>query len=195
MVGQRRFLKPDTPTLEWIVTTAKAGGTIENVWLGPDEAWKYLARYSSSQTEEKTISGLKKIFDRYPYMFAEERDGKPYEWLRELGAYSPIIHLQQTDGTTSGHAPFTAVTNEKGIIKGKEFFGALLAAYDKPADSSMPPRSDAIYLSFEIFISNTAYLRDSLDGLKKSVEYWREFIPENGVDLKVLVDRVNRRNQ
>ena len=36
--------------------------------------------------------------ERRPYLFAEAHDGDPYAWLRALGRYSPIIHLQQTDG-------------------------------------------------------------------------------------------------
>lgn len=138
---------------------------------------------------------LETIFNKYPHLFAEERDGRPYAWLEELGAYSPIIHMQQTDGLTSGHAAFTPAANEKGIIKGREVLGALLAAYDKPIDPAMPPRAEAIYLSFEIFISNIAYLRDSLNGLKKSVGYWREFIPADGMDLKDLVENLDRRNR
>ncbi|HOI99951.1 MAG TPA: hypothetical protein PL118_10055 [Rectinema sp.] len=101
--------------------------------------------------------------------------------------------MQQTDGLTSGHAAFTPSSNEKGIIKGKEVLDALLVAYNKPIDPKMPPRTETICLSFEIFISNIAYLRDSLDGLRKSVEYWREYIPQDGADLKELVDRLARR--
>ena len=190
MVGQRRFLRPDADVLAKYISSVKTGGVMENTWLGPDEAWDYLLRNAGSQSGTKTISGLERIFDRYPHLFAQERDGKPYEWLKELGAYSPIIHMQQTDGVTSGHASFTSATNAKGIINGKDMLSALLYAYDQPVDPAMPPRAEEIYLSFEIFISNTSYLRDSLDGLRKSVEYWRKFIPEDGADLKNLVQRM-----
>lgn len=195
MVGQRRFLRPDAEALSRCVSAIKAGLTVTNLWLGPDEAWDYLAKNAAVQSEEKTISALEAIFDMYPHLFAEEKDGKPYAWLEELGAYSPIIHMQQTDGLTSGHTAFTQAANEKGIIKGRALLGALLAAYDKPIDPAMPPRAEAIYLSFEIFISNIAYLRDSLDGLKKSVAYWRESIPADGMDLKDLVENLDRRNR
>lgn len=195
MVGQRRFLRPDGGTLARIAAATKTGGAVENIWLGPNEAWDYLAKNSGGQPEGETVAGLERILDGYPHLFAEERDGKPYEWLRELGAYSPIIHMQQTDGITSGHAAFTPAANQKGIIKGRELLDALLDAYDKPVDPAMPPRAEAIYLSFEIFISNIAYLRDSLDGLRKSVGYWREFIPRDGADLKELVDGLDRRNR
>ena len=193
MVGQRRFLRPDVKVLSQCIASVKAGQRVRNLWLGPDEAWEYLEKNATSQSEDKMITDLKAIFDRYPYLFAEERDGKPYEWLEELGAYSPIIHMQQTDGLTSGHTAFTPIANEKGIIKGKEVLEALFASYNKPIDPKMPPRAEAIYLSFEIFISNIAYLRDSLDSLKKSVGYWREYIPQNGADLKELVDRLDGR--
>jgi sugar phosphate isomerase/epimerase len=194
MVGQRKFHRPDAAALAAIVDAARTGGANEGVWLGPNEAWAYLAGNAGVQSAEKTVLGLEKIMDRYPHLFAVERDGKPYEWIRELGPYSPIVHMQQTDGVSSGHAAFTPAANGKGIIKGREILEALLAAYDKPADPGMPPRVEDIYLSFEIFISNTSYLRDALAGLKKSVEYWREFIPADGMDLKSLVSRLNGRN-
>lgn len=36
-------------------------------------------------------------FCEHPYLFCEKRDSDLYEWMRELGSYSPIIHLQQSD--------------------------------------------------------------------------------------------------
>jgi hypothetical protein len=44
----------------------------------------------------------------------DERD--PYVWLRELGALSRIVHLQQTEAGHSRHWPFTEAYNRIGII-------------------------------------------------------------------------------
>ena len=74
---------------------------------------------------EVTASVIEAEMDAQSYMFAPYKDGDPYEWLRKLGAYSPIVHLQQTNGTSSGHQPFTKECNEKGIIKGEKVISAL----------------------------------------------------------------------
>ena len=54
--------------------------------------------------------------DGKDYLYSGEKDTDIYNWLRELGRFSPIIHLQQTDGNTSSHRPFTSRWNEGGII-------------------------------------------------------------------------------
>ncbi len=195
MVGQCRFVRPDEKVLLKLIADAKEGKRSENIWLGPQEAWNYLETNAGVLPASALLKGLNFILDRYPHLFAEARDSQPYAWLEELGAYSPIIHMQQTNGMTSSHAPFTPHNNIKGIIKGKEMLSALMVAYDKPVDPKMPPRTKSIYLSFEIFISNISYLRDALKGLEQSVEYWRQFIPEDGVNLKELVHAMERRAQ
>jgi sugar phosphate isomerase/epimerase len=194
MVGQRRFLKPSAETIERVAAELKAGRPVRNVWLGPDEAWSFIGEHAATLAPAEIVRAVQEIIERYPYLFAEDRDGKPYEWLRELGAYSPIIHMQQTDGITSGHAPFTAQTNERGIINGKDLLEALLYSYEQPEDPAMPPRAGTIHLSFELFISNISYLRDSLADLRSTVDYWRQYVPEDGIPLDILAGKVKRSN-
>jgi D-erythrulose 1-phosphate 3-epimerase len=45
------------------------------------------------------------------------KDRDTYLWLRELGKYSPLIHLQQMDGTWDRHWTFTKAHNAEGVIK------------------------------------------------------------------------------
>lgn len=45
---------------------------------------------------------------------AEDRD--LYAWIRRVGAQSPIVHLQQTDGRYDRHWPFSPPYRECGIV-------------------------------------------------------------------------------
>ena len=72
---------------------------------------------------------LEKTLEDYPYLFSEERDCDVYEWLRELAPYSPVIHLQQTDGKRSAHLPFNETNNRNGIITGEKVLSAIAEAY------------------------------------------------------------------
>jgi len=96
----------------------------------------------------------------------DQRD--PYPWIEKLGAYSPIIHLQQTELNVSHHWPFTPAYNEKGIIDPAK---VLLALGKSGARESM--------LTFEIGHRehwDTDF--DIIDDIKASVNYWRPFVPE-----------------
>ena len=96
----------------------------------------------------------------------DERD--PYPWVEQLGAYSPIIHIQQTVLHKSNHAPFTAEANETGIITGEK----MLAAIEKSG-------CEETILMFEIghrehWDTEFRIISD----LKESVDYWREWVKE-----------------
>lgn len=96
----------------------------------------------------------------------DQRD--PYPWLEKLGAYSPIIHVQQTELHKSNHAPFTKENNEKGIIHPEKVLKAL-------------EKSGAKEASIVFEISHREH-RDTehriIQDLKESVEYWRPFIKD-----------------
>jgi D-erythrulose 1-phosphate 3-epimerase len=47
---------------------------------------------------------------------ATGKDRDTYLWLRELGKYSPSIHLQQMDGMWDRHWTFTKAHNAEGVI-------------------------------------------------------------------------------
>ena len=97
------------------------------------------------------------------------------------------MHLQQTDGVRAGHQAFTPETNRTGIIKPDEVLAAYARSFAKTATDGMPPPVENLYLSFEVFASNTESNREVIDKLEQSYAYWRRYIPEDGLLLSDLV--------
>ncbi len=93
------------------------------------------------------------------------RDLDPYLWLKELGAESPCIHLQQTDGKADRHWPFTEEYNKAGIIEGDKLISAL--------DESGAKET---YLFLEI-IHPFEYLEEQvIKEIRESVKYWKSYV-------------------
>lgn len=103
---------------------------------------------------------------------AQPEDGDFYAWLTRLAPYSPIIHLQQTDGTSSAHKPFTAANNARGVIDPARVLDAIRAAYAQPIDPAMPPRVTEIALTLEIFSPTAEPPAISLAHIQESAAYW-----------------------
>jgi sugar phosphate isomerase/epimerase len=96
----------------------------------------------------------------------DERD--PYPWIEQLGAVSPVIHLQQTVLHKSNHAPFTKAANATGIITREK----VMTAVKKSGCT------DALF-AFEI--SHREHWDTDwkvIPDLKESVKYFREVITE-----------------
>lgn len=96
----------------------------------------------------------------------DERD--PYPWIEQLGALSPMVHLQQTVLNKSNHSPFTTEFNQAGIIDPAKVMAALERSGAKDA-----------LLAFEIshrehFDTEFRVIQD----LKESVDYWRPYIKD-----------------
>jgi D-erythrulose 1-phosphate 3-epimerase len=96
----------------------------------------------------------------------DERD--PYPWIEQLGALSPMIHLQQTVLHRSNHSPFTEEFNRTGIIRPAKVMEALRKSGAKDA-----------LLAFEIshrehFDTDFRVIQD----LKESAAYWRPYIED-----------------
>jgi sugar phosphate isomerase/epimerase len=144
-------------------------------------------QHRGTETTEKSQSADSSIQTVQPYMIAEPEDGDLYAWLRRLGGYSPIIHLQQTDGTESKHKPFTAANNAKGIVEPRRVLQALYEAYSSPAPEGLPPRCESIYLTLELFSGTLDKPDYILKIIRESAAYWRQFIPQDGVGLDTLV--------
>ena len=121
-------------------------------------------------------------------MFAEEKDGSPWEWLKALGSRSPVIHLQQTDGKSSSHRDFSEESNKSGIITGEKVLKSLYTCYKNLKDGARP--AEKIYLTLELFYSNTTYNSDIIRSIRSSVEYWRHFIPYDGIPLDFAVKQI-----
>ena len=180
--GQRRFLRPSSDEMMAWHDRYRAGEVVPELWLGPKEAFELFECYKAPPIDE-----INALMDRYPYMFAAYDDGDPYTWLRELGCYSPIIHLQQTDGKKSCHWPFTQAYNEVGIIEPRKVLEALNDAYASPVDRTMPERCTDIFLTLEMFTGTAEINRFVLMRLEETITYWREQIPRDGMELNDLV--------
>ena len=85
--------------------------------------------------------------DRYPHLFAAEQDCDLYGWLEQVGCYSPIVHLQQSNGKSSSHLPFTAACNETGIVHPLKVLQAIARSYTKEPRPGMPRRCAEVYLA------------------------------------------------
>jgi sugar phosphate isomerase/epimerase len=170
---QSKFIKPEDSVLEQI-----CGKPVQGIWLGSDSAYLCVG--------QGDLAGLKTAVAKAPHLFAEPKDGDCYAWLSELGLYSPIIHLQQTEGRSSEHRPFTAANNAHGIIDGERVLKALKAAYGKGKKGVINP-CENIYLTLELFAGTSAFPRDLLSDIRESVDYWRKWIPEDGMRLDRLI--------
>jgi hypothetical protein len=185
--GQRKFLKPDHRYIEKLLDTLKSGNKIENCWLGIDRAYEILHETVNDTVsrQKKKIDDILGLADEYAYLFAAYEDGDPYHWLEALGCYSPIIHLQQTDGKVSEHWPFNDRFNAQGIISGEKILHSLYNSYMKTG-KGMPPKCSDIYLTIEVFAGTSELPYDILKKLEESVLYWRYFIPKDGLSLDKL---------
>ncbi len=97
-----------------------------------------------------TISGTK-----------EDKD--PCAWIEHFGSRTAVIHIQQTDGKSSKHWPFTEKYNKIGIIKGEEILKAIEAS-----------GANELLLVIEVFcpfFEPAEY--EVLDDLKESVDKYK----------------------
>ncbi|MEI8200389.1 MAG: TIM barrel protein [Eubacteriales bacterium] len=192
VIGQRKFVRPTMGQILESLEKANQKMLRPSIWLGADETrsiWFDAVKTGRNRTE--TALDIVDSINKFPYMFSfDPRDQNPYAWLEKLACYSPIIHMQQTDGITAPHAAFTSETNRKGIIRGPELLRAIAVSYETEAEADMPPKVDDLYLNFEIFGSNTEYKYDIIDKLQETAEYWRQFVPEDGIPLDKLLERI-----
>lgn len=192
--GQCKFRKPDANQLRELISECRTNGNkFKEKWLGPNSAYQEFSKIvtkANKTNEEQGVKNLQSIMDAYPHMFADDIDGDTFTWLEELAGYSPIIHLQQTDGRTSGHWPFTSEYNEIGIIDGEKVLKAINTAYSKDQSSEYPPKVDSIYLTIEVFSSTASLNEDNKTRIIETVEYWRQFVPNDGECLDAIISRM-----
>lgn len=190
-IAQRDYVRPGPADLARAITQAEAGRSTADVWLGPESAYALLDGIAGQELTDADRQSLARELEEaaaaFPYLFAEERDGDVYAWIEDVGRYSPIIHLQQTDGVHSGHRAFTPETNKDGIIEPDKVLAAFAKSYARPPDNGMPPPVDNLYLSFEVFAATAETNRQVIEKLRHSYEYWRQYIPEDGMLLSDLV--------
>ncbi len=162
-------------------------GKGESIWLGSEKAYSIAKNAQAGWLKE-----LEAEMDAQAHLFATRDDGDCYAWLKRLGRYANIIHLQQTDGSHSKHLAFTKVNNEMGIISPAKLLQALYLSFKNPPDSKLPAASEEIYLTLEIFAATTDIAYDILKDQRESIAYFRQFVPEDGLPLDELVRRLSR---
>ncbi len=194
--GQRRFLRPTGEALTaWLRAGAPGSPPARMPWAGSERARAALraAAGAGAAGQDRAVADVLADAAEHPHLFASHEDGDPYQWLDRLGCYSPIVHLQQTDGTSSAHKPFTAEHNAAGIIDPHRVLRALKASYERPPDPLMPPRCADIFLTIEAFSGTADAPDDILARMKASADFWRQAVPADGTPLDQLVDAPSRR--
>lgn len=178
---QRLFLRPSLDQAAAYASARRAGSAPPDLWLGYIADADWLA-------DDQPVDRLMAQIDNHPQWFAEPQDADPDSWSRALGCFAPIIHLQQTDGSTSAHRPFTEKHNRQGIVTPPRLLLALYEAYQH-ADGTpgLPPSCQDIYLTLEIFSGTAERPQHSLNNIRESAAYWRQFIPRDGLTLDQLV--------
>jgi hypothetical protein len=181
--GQRKFSKPDKDMIRDWILDYRNGNKNSSMYLGHKDAELLFYKAVHNPNHDKQlIDEIMYIIEDNPFLFSAPKDSKTHKWLGCLGSFSPFIHLQQTDGSSSSHRPFTQETNREGIVKGPKVLEALYKSYEMKNELGVP-RADEIYLTLEIF-SRTADLDTSiLQSIDDSIQYWREFIPKDGIRL------------
>ncbi|MFW6288902.1 MAG: TIM barrel protein [Spirochaetota bacterium] len=191
--GQARFRAPERETLDTAVDAYRRGDWSRLPWLGAAGANTIARRAARDElSTEDAWSELSAYAEARPYLYANESDGDPYGWLAELGRSSPIVHLQQTDGTSSHHLPFTATTNQTGIVDPPAVLRALAEGFRNVHDAVTPAVED-IYLTLEIFVGTAANPFAAVEEIAESVAYWRRWIPDDGLALEDLVRRTEEK--
>jgi hypothetical protein len=192
--GQDRFLAPTPRQVDAFADAVRAGRPT-GIYLGPKECYDALRQRALSAP---TAAQLRQEGDAFvadnPHLFSRPDDGDPYVWLEHYAAYSPIIHLQQTDGTRSAHLNFTAETNAAGMIFAPKVLRAIHASLARPAPAGFPPPVREVYLTLEPFLGTADHPRIALEQIAESVRYWRQYVPDDGMTLDTVISGLNTRS-
>lgn len=160
-----------------------------SVWLGSRKAQELFTQKQGDKLNEDILKAIMADMDENVGMFSTPRDTDCYEWLREMGCYSPVIHIQQTDGTFSSHKGFTAENNAKGKIHPVKILEAIKESYEKIGQrEDMPKPCEDIYLIQELYLSTKDIGYQGLHTLRESTDYLRQFIPRDGMTISELLE-------
>lgn len=186
-----KYVKPTFDDLKQILKKFSNSGEMPRLWLGTARAYDIFDEIShtNERDADKAIKDIVEEINSHDYLFSSPEDADCYAWLRELGCFSPIVHLQQTDGMTSSHMNFTPENNKKGKIEPLKVLTELKKSYDNPVNPAMPDKVNEIYLTLEIFTPTSAISRYVLQDYRQSVEYWRRYIPNDGEYLDILLEK------
>ena len=151
--------------------------------------------YAAGRLSELLLDAAEEDMDRHPYLFAAPEDGDLYRWLGRLGCFSPIIHLQQTDGRANTWQPFTRKYNRLGVVRPEKFLVNLKKAYDAPENPGFPPRCRDIWMTVRLRFPASKITYEVKEELSASVRWWRKFIPEDGLTLDALLTHCKSRDR
>ncbi|MBE5773388.1 MAG: hypothetical protein E7337_05580 [Clostridiales bacterium] len=158
-------------------------------WLGSLEAYDMFTRFAKKGSlSASEIEALREDFAKNADQFNEYDDTDCYAWLRQLGCWSPVIHMQQTDGSHSSHEAFLPENNAHGKIHPVKVLRALAESYEKADRENMPGLCEDIYLIQELYLSTKDIGYQGVHKLKSSTDYLRKFIPEDGLTLSQLLE-------
>ena len=184
MNGQQFFARPTEEKLREWIERVRAGAPIRRAWFGTGRARSLCFDAAQGRMDgDAAVRAILEDIAANPQLFAEPADWDIGAWMRAVGCYSPIVHLQQSDGKSSPHWPFSDEFNRRGVVKGEEVLRALAESYTQADDPEMPPKCSGIVLTFEPFISTAGSTYDLIDDMRQSVAYWRQWIPEDGMRL------------
>jgi hypothetical protein len=194
--GQHKYLMPSEEQInQELKYCRKESEKYPRIWLGPDKAYSLFkqALNNSPDHDKLYIEQIMEAMKNTPYLFVLHSDGDTYKWLEQLAGYSPIIHLQQTDGKSSAHWAFTEEKNRAGIIRPDNVLKSIYKFYSQNNLIENRKPVEKIYLTLEMFASTSELQQDVNRKLEKTVRYWRRFIPEDGLKLDELINL--RRNK
>lgn len=109
---------------------------------------------------------------------ASELGRDPYVWLERLGAFTQVVHLQQTDGLGDRHWPFTAEFNQQGIVEP-----------DRVVDLVAGFQREAVELMLEPMFAFEAEDAQVLADLRESVAFWEPALRRLGTGVTVADGR------
>ncbi|MGQ9731634.1 MAG: sugar phosphate isomerase/epimerase family protein [Candidatus Zipacnadales bacterium] len=110
------------------------------------------------------------------------------EWVRQFGAFSEVIHLQQTTPDGSHHWAFTETYNRQGHIEVPRVLEALEESHQNAADSPVAqvlPPAERCWLIAEIIPGSTKNETQLLEELRLSAEFLKQYVPEGGMQLTI----------
>ncbi len=187
MNGQANFLRPERAQIERWIEEKRAGQPLKRVWLGSKRAMGlFYAAVGGELGRAAALDAICEDMARNPHLFAAKEDGSVARWIEAVGAHSPILHLQQSDGLSSPHWPFDPIHNAKGIIRAEAVLKALVRAYEAPDAPGLPPKAQEVVLTLEPFIATAGNNYDLIEEIEQSVVYWRQFVPRDGMRLSEI---------
>jgi D-erythrulose 1-phosphate 3-epimerase len=102
-------------------------------------------------------------------------DTDPYAWARAVPKVSPIVHIKQSMMDKSGHRPFTAEFNAKGVIQPAPLLAALV-------DGGAVDNEICLELSFK---EREPTDRQVIHQIAESVAFWAPHVENGAGDLHV----------